>query len=260
VKVWAVAWNTFREAIRDKILYNLVFFSLLIMGVSTYLGDIALGKSTKVIQDVGLASMSVFGLLIAIFVGIGLVYKEIQRRTIYTLLAKPISRGQFLVGKYFGLLMTITLNVLVMSAVLFALLLLYSDSNIVDTGVNWEVGKAIFLILIELMLITAVAVFFSTFSTPTLSAMFTLGVYLIGRFSSDLVALSEHSENVVLKYVTLILHYLLPNLEKFNVKGLVVHWVPISNEYMVRSTVYGMTYILFLMAVAVLIFKRRDFR
>ena len=109
MKIRAVAWNTFREAIRDKILYNLVFFSLLIMGVSTYLGDIALGKSVKVIQDVGLASMSVFGLLIAIFVGIGLVYKEIQRRTIYTLLAKPISRGQFLVGKYFGLVMTISL-------------------------------------------------------------------------------------------------------------------------------------------------------
>ena len=260
MKIGAVAWNTFREAIRDKILYNLVFFSLLIMGVSTYLGDIALGKSIKVIQDVGLASMSIFGLLIAIFVGIGLVYKEIQRRTIYTLLAKPISRGQFLVGKYFGLLMTITLNVLVMSSVLFALLLLYSSGGITDSGVNWEVGKAIFLILIELMLITAVAVFFSTFSTPTLSAMFTLGVYLIGRFSSDLVALSERSENVVLKYVTLVFHYLLPNLEKFNVKGLVVHWVPISNDYMVRSTLYGMTYIIFLMAVAVLIFQRRDFR
>jgi ABC-type transport system involved in multi-copper enzyme maturation permease subunit len=260
VKIRAVAWNTFREAIRDKILYNLVFFALLIMGISTYLGDLAIGKSVKIIQDVGLASMSVFGLLIAIFVGIGLVYKEIQRRTIYTLLAKPISRGQFLVGKYFGLMMTITLNVLVMSVVLFALLLLYSGSGVSHSGVNWEIGKAIFLILVELMLITAVAVFFSTFSTPTLSAMFTLGVYLIGRFSSDLVALSERSENVVLKYVTLVLHYLLPNLEKFNVRGLVVHWVPISNSYMIWSTLYGLAYIVFLLTVAVFVFQRREFK
>jgi ABC-type transport system involved in multi-copper enzyme maturation permease subunit len=260
VKIRAVAWNTFREAIRDKILYNLVFFALLIMGISTYLGDIALGKSIKIIQDIGLASMSVFGLLIAIFVGIGLVYKEIQRRTIYTLLAKPISRGQFLVGKYFGLVMTITLNVLVMSFVLFALLFLYTCTGHSYGGINWEVGKAILLILVELMLITAVAVFFSTFSTPTLSAMFTLGVYFIGRFSSDLVALSERSENVVLKCVTLILHYLLPNLEKFNVKGLVVHWVPISNSYMIWSILYGLVYIFFLMTAAVFIFQRRDFK
>lgn len=255
MKVRAVAWNTFREAIRDKILYNLVFFALLIMGVSTYFGELTLGKRLKIIQDVSLASMSIFGLLIAIFVGIGLVYKEIQRRTIYTLLAKPISRGQFLIGKYLGLALTIILNVAVMSAVLLALTIFYADPV-----VNWEVGKAVFLILVELMLITAVAVFFSTFSTPTLSAMFTLGIYIAGRFSSDLVALSSRSENILLKYLTLALHYLLPNLEKFDVKGLVVHWIPISNAYVFQSLLYGLTYILFLLVAAVLIFRRREFK
>lgn len=255
MKVRAVAWNTFREAIRDKILYNLIFFALLIMGVSTYFGELTLGKRIKIIQDVSLASMSIFGLLIAIFVGIGLVYKEIQRRTIYTLLAKPISRGQFLIGKYLGLALTIILNVAVMSAVLLALLIFYAEPT-----VNWEVGKAVFLILVELMLITAVAVFFSTFSTPTLSAMFTLGIYIVGRFSSDLVALSSRSENIVLKYLTLALHYLLPNLEKFDVKGLVVHWIPVSNAYVFQSFLYGLTYILFLLVAAVLIFRRREFR
>ncbi|MDB4285661.1 ABC transporter permease [bacterium] len=255
MKVRAVAWNTFREAIRDKILYNLVFFALLIMGVSTYFGELTLGKRLKIIQDVSLASMSIFGLLIAIFVGIGLVYKEIQRRTIYTLLAKPISRGQFLIGKYLGLALTIILNVAVMSAVLLALLIIYADPV-----VNWEVGKAVFLILVELMLITAVAVFFSTFSTPTLSAMFTLGIYIVGRFSSDLVALSSRSENIVLKYLTMALHYLLPNLEKFDVKGLVVHWIPVSNAYVFQSFLYGLTYIIFLLVAAVLIFRRREFK
>jgi ABC-type transport system involved in multi-copper enzyme maturation permease subunit len=254
LKVGAVARNTFREAIRDKILYNLVFFALIIMGVSSYLGELALGKRIKIIQDVSLASMSIFGLLIAIFVGIGLVYKEIQRRTIYTLLAKPISRAKFLVGKYLGLMMTITLNVVVMTAVLFALLMVYSEGE-----VNWQIGTAVFLILVELMLITAVAIFFSTFSTPTLSAMFTLGVYIIGRFSSDLVALSQRSENVVLKYVTLGAHYILPNLEKFDVKGLVVHRVPISGEYVLWSLFYGLVYIAFLITMSVIVFQRREF-
>jgi len=255
VKVAAVAWNTFREAIRDKILYNLVFFALIIMGVSAYLGQLTLGKRLKIIQDVSLASMSVFGLLIAIFVGIGLVYKEIQRRTIYTLLAKPISRGQFLVGKYLGLVLTIFLNVAVMSAALFLLLALFSEG-----GVDWNIGKAVFLILVELMLITAVAVFFSTFSTPTLSAMFTLGVYIIGRFSSDLVALSKRSESGALKHLTLGLHYLLPNLEKFDVKGLVVHQVPISEEYILRASLYGLLYISLLVAAAIAVFRRREFK
>ena len=255
MKIRAVAWNTFREAIRDRILYNLVFFALLIMGVSTYFGQLTLGKRLKIIQDVSLASMSIFGLLIAIFVGIGLVNKEIRRRTIYTLLAKPISRGQFVVGKYLGLVMTICLNVAVMSVLLFTLLIVFSE-----TAVNWEVWKAVFLILVELMLITAVAVFFSTFSTPTLSAMFTLGVYLIGRFSSDLVALSLHSENIVLKNVTLGFHYVLPNLEKFDIKGLVVHHIPVSNAYLLHSLLYGLVYILFLLTAATLVFRYRDFK
>ncbi len=255
MKIRAVAWNTFREAIRDKILYNLVFFALLIMGISTYFGQLTLGKRLKIIQDVSLASMSIFGLLIAIFVGIGLVNKEIRRRTIYTLLAKPISRGEFVVGKYLGLVMTICLNVAVMSVLLFTLLIVFSE-----TTVNWEVWKAVFLILVELMLITALAVFFSTFSTPTLSAMFTLGVYLIGRFSSDLVAISLHSENIVLKKVTLAFHYILPNLEKFDVKGLVVHHVPVSKAYLFHSFLYGMVYILFLLTAATLVFRYREFK
>jgi ABC-type transport system involved in multi-copper enzyme maturation permease subunit len=255
MKVRAVAWNTFREAIRDKILYNLAFFSLIIMGASTFFGQLTLGRRIKIIQDVGLASMSVFGLLIAIFVGIGLVYKEIQRRTIYTLLAKPISRREFLVGKYLGLMLTIFLNVALMAAVLFSLTLLYSEG-----AVNWEIGTAVFLILVELMLVTAVAVFFSTFSTPTLSAMFTLGVYIIGHFSYDLSVYAEISENVVLKYVTYALHYLLPNLEKFNVKGLVVHGIPIAADYIVWAVIYAVVYVLFLLIAGSAIFQRREFK
>ena len=129
MKTWAVAANTFREAIRDKVLYNLVFFALLVMGASVVIGNMTLGEGIKIILDLSLAAMSVFGLLIAIFVGIGLVHKEIQRRTVYMLLAKPISRRNFVIGKYLGLMLVIALNVAIMTAALLALMALYSDGR-----------------------------------------------------------------------------------------------------------------------------------
>jgi ABC-type transport system involved in multi-copper enzyme maturation permease subunit len=255
VKIWAVAANTFREAIRDKVLYNLVFFALLVMGVSVVIGKMTLGERIKIIQDLSLAAMSVFGLLIAIFVGIGLVYKEIQRRTIYTLLAKPISRGNFVVGKYLGLMLVIALNVAIMTAALFALMAVFSE-----TGINGGALVAVLLILVELMVVTAVAVLFSTFSTPTLSAMLTLGVWIIGRFSSDLVLFARKSGDPLARAIVTGVHYLLPNLEKFDVKHLVVYGMPIEPAYVGGALLYGLIYIVFLIGLAAAIFERRDFK
>jgi ABC-type transport system involved in multi-copper enzyme maturation permease subunit len=255
VKVWAVAANTFREAIRDKILYNLVFFALLVMGVSVILGKMTLGERLKIIQDVSLAAMSVFGLLIAIFIGIGLVHKEIQRRTIAVILAKPVPRWQFVVGKFAGLFATIGLNVVVMTLALYALVAVFSDA-----GPNWDLWKAVLLILVELMVVTATAILFSTFSTPTLSAMFTVGVWLIGRFSSDLAVLAGKSENPVLRVAVTAVHYALPNLEKFDIKDLVVYRMPVDPAYLAAAVLYGLTYIAFLMLLAAAIFERREFK
>jgi len=254
-KVLAVAENTFREAIRDRVLYNLVFFALAVMTVSVVLGKMTLGERLKVIQDVSLAGMSVFGLLIAVFVGIGLVHKEIQRRTIGILLAKPVARWQFVVGKYLGLMAVIALNVAVMTAFLFALTAAFSD-----TGVNPAILKAVLLILVELMVVTATAILFSTFSTPALSAMFTLGVWVIGRLSADLAFLASRSESAVVRVVVTAVHYTLPNLEKFDVKDLVVHRMPVPAEYLVAACGYGLLYILALMLLAVIVFERRDFK
>ncbi|HEY5998807.1 MAG TPA: ABC transporter permease [bacterium] len=255
MKTFAVAANTFREAIRDKVLYNLAFFALLVMAVSVVLGKMTLGERLKIIQDVSLAAMSVFGLLIAVFVGIGLVHKEIARRTVYTLLAKPIARWRFVVGKYLGLMLVIAINVAAMTAALLALLAVYAD-----TGVPWRVLLAVLLILVELMIVTAVAVLFSTFSTPTLSAMLTLGVWLIGRFSSDLVVLAAKSENPVLRAVVAGTHYLLPNLEKFDLKHEVVYGMPIPPSYVAGALAYGLLYIVLVVGLAAVIFERRDFK
>ena len=254
-RVLAVAANTFREAIRDKVLYNLVFFALLVMGASVVIGNMTLGETIKIILDLSLAAMSVFGLLIAIFVGIGLVHKEIQRRTVYTLLAKPIARRNFVAGKFLGLTLVIALNVLIMTVALLALTAVYSEA-----GAAWGALTAVLLILVELMVVTAVAVLFSTFSTPTLSAMLTLGVWLIGRFSSDLVVFARRSESDALRVLVTGAHYLLPNLEKFDVKNLVVYGMTIEPAYVGGALAYGLLYIVFLIGLATVIFERRDFR
>ena len=255
MKTWAVIANTFREAIRDKVLYNLVFFALLVMGASVVIGNMTLGETIKIILDLSLAAMSVFGLLIAIFVGIGLVHKEIQRRTLYMLLARPISRRNFVIGKYLGLMLVIALNVAIMTAALLALMALYSPG-----AMNGGIFVAVLLILVELMVVTAVAVLFSTFSTPTLSAMLTLGVWVIGRFSSDLVEFARKTEDPVARALVTGVHYLLPNLEKFDVKHLVVYNMAIEPAYVGGAVLYGLLYIVFLIGLAAVIFERRDFK
>jgi ABC-type transport system involved in multi-copper enzyme maturation permease subunit len=255
VRTWAVIANTFREAIRDKVLYNLVFFAMLVMGASVVIGNMTLGETIKIILDLSLAAMSVFGLLIAIFVGIGLVHKEIQRRTLYMLLARPISRRNFVIGKYLGLMLVIALNVAIMTAALLVLMAVYSPG-----AMNWGIFTAILLILVELMVVTAVAVLFSTFSTPTLSAMLTLGVWVIGRFSSDLVEFARKTEDPVARALVTGIHYVLPNLEKFDVKHLVVYNMAIEPAYIGGALLYGLLYIVFLIGLAAIIFERRDFK
>ena len=183
----AIARNAFREAVRDRVLYNLVLFVLLLTGASIFIGELSGGQERKVIVDLGLSAMLLFGMFIAIFVGVGLVYKEIERRTIYAVFSKPVGRGEFLVGKYLGLCLTLLVNVLVMG-VGVSLALLY-----VSRG--WDpliptIWPAVLLIYIELMLLTAIALLFSSFSSPALSALLTFLIFVVGHFSADLKILA----------------------------------------------------------------------
>ncbi|MBI2876292.1 MAG: ABC transporter permease subunit [Candidatus Tectomicrobia bacterium] len=253
-KIGVIALNTLREAIRDKILYNLLLFALLMIGVSVFLGTLTTGEQVKVVKDMGLACISLFGVLIAVMVGIGLVYKEIDRRTIYTILAKPIRRSEFLLGKYLGLMLTIFLNVLVMAAGL--------------SGITWGLEgifpwillKAVLLILVELMVVTSIALLFSTFSTPFLSAMFTLGIYVIGHLSEEFKLLGAQSESPLIRGLSSFLYYLLPDLQNFNIKAEVVHNVPVDPSFIFFSILYGVLYMGITLAIAAAIFDRRDFK
>jgi Cu-processing system permease protein len=253
-KIWAIIINTFREAVRDRILYAIVFFAVIILLFSMIMDIITIGQRAKIIIDTGLASISIFGTLIAIFVGIGLVYKEIDKRTIYTIVSKPVARWQFLLGKYFGLVLTLLVEVAAMSAIFFIIVI--NELGTVPPLLFLAVG----LTFIELMIVCAVAILFSSFSTPILSGMYTLGVYLIGHLTRNLYQFSFRFEGTFLQKLMLFLYYFFPNLDNFNIRSQAVHGLPVDTGYILFAVGYGILYITVLLVVSSYIFSRRDFR
>ena len=253
MRILSIAVNTFRENLREKLLYNLLFFALLMIGSSILLSRITLGDHHRLILDLGLASINLFGVLIAIFVGIGLVSKEVDRKTIYTIVSKPIPRYEFLLGKYCGLVITLFANTVVMVVGLLIVL------QVMDVPITTLVFKSLALIFLELMVITAVAVLFSTFTSATLSAIFTLAVYVIGHLSGDLKDFARKLDDVSQMAVNAI-YYTLPNLERFNLKGHVIHHLDFGIADMALTLAYGLTYAAFLLLLASVIFQRRDFQ
>lgn len=254
MKVLAIAINTFKETIRDKILYNLLFFALLMIGSSYFLSELSLTDHQKIIVDVGLAGISIFGVLMAIFIGIGLVSKEIERKSIYTIIAKPISRHQFLLGKYFGLLITLLLNMAIMT--IGQIIMMYFNK----APINLIFFQAIFFIFIELSFITAIAILFSTFTTTTLSAILTLFLFIIGHLTNYLEYFVKRSKNELAQGFFKGLYYFLPNLENFNLKGYVTYNINIEPSYFFFAILYGVLYISAILALAIIIFSRRDFK
>ncbi len=259
-KLWrisAIARNAFREAVRDRVLYNLVLFVLLLTGASVFIGELSGGQERKVIVDLGLSAMLLFGVFIAIFVGVGLVYKEIERRTIYAVFSKPVGRGEFLVGKYLGLCLTLLVNVLVMG-VGVSLALLY-----VSRG--WDplipkIWPAVLLIYMELMLLTATALLFSSFSSPALSALLTFMVFIIGHFSADLKSLADSLGSTSARWLFTGLYYLLPNLANYSFITPAAHGRAPSPGFVFATALYAFVYIAVILAAATLVFSRRNFK
>jgi ABC-type transport system involved in multi-copper enzyme maturation permease subunit len=253
MKVPAIALNTFREAKRDRILYLLLFFAAISIIFSRLLAVLTVGDRVKIIKDIGLASLSFFGVLMAILIGTGLVYKEIDKKTIFTLLSKPIQRYQFLLGKFFGLVLTIFIMLALMSLIFLALIFFHNSK------IEWGMLAAIFFIFFELVLITAVAILFSCFSTPILSSIYSLCFFLIGHLSWGLEALIKKMRPGVGKILVRFLYMVLPDLENFNFRTEVVYNLPIPIQSYLYSTAYGIFYTIFILALAMLVFRRRDF-
>lgn len=254
-RIKTISLNTFREAVRDRILYNLVLFVLLITAGAIFLGELTAGHESRTIVNLGLGAMLIFGVFISIFVGVSLVSKEIEKRTVYAIFSKPIGRGEFIVGKYFGLCLTLLVNVLVMGLGISLALFYVGGGNIA-----FSVWGAIILIYFQLAILTAVAILFSSFSTPALSALLTFFVFLIGHFSSALRDFAETIGSSGAKIFFNFLYYFLPNLSFFNFsanasKG---DFPPIS--VLGVATLYSFSYVCVLLAITFVIFRRRNFK
>jgi ABC-type transport system involved in multi-copper enzyme maturation permease subunit len=265
--VTSIAINVFKESVRDRVLYNLVLFAVLLIVSSYLIGQLTAGQDVKIIKDLGLAATAVFGLFVAVFIGIGLVSKEVERRSIYSLLSKPISRTQFVVGKYLGLVLTLAVNVTIMAVALYLVLAYMTYTETAELRAAWDAPgvdprmlKAVLLIFIELMIITAIALFFSTFSTPILSAALTFGLYIVGHFNADLKNFDRVVESRAAVWLARAVYHIVPDFSAFDVKSAVVHGLPVPIGYLVSTAAYGVAYIAAIVAVAVVIFSRRDFK
>jgi ABC-type transport system involved in multi-copper enzyme maturation permease subunit len=253
-RILSIAANTFRETIRNKILYAILAFALLVIGFSYFLADLSVGELTRIIADVGLASIHIFGVIMAVFIGITLVSQEVERKTIYLILSRPVPRWEFIVGKALGLCLTLALTTLVMSVTLFLVHFGYGREP--ETGILVASAG----IYMELIMLICLASLFSTFTTPVLSAIFTLSMFLIGHVSKDLLVFGGRASSAAVRWVSRILYYALPNLEHFNWKNEVVYGGVRSVDLPVEASLYLACYCAAVLGMACLLFSGKDFK
>jgi ABC-type transport system involved in multi-copper enzyme maturation permease subunit len=266
-QIWLGAIAVFRESVRDRVPYSIVVFAVLMIAASYLISQMTAGQDMRIIKDLGLASLLIFGLLIAVFIGVGLVTKEVEKRSVYGLLTKPISRAQFLLGKYAGLVMTLAVNLAVMTIALYAVLF-YSDwvapgglrLSWEAPGVDPRMLVAIVLIFAELMLVTALALFFSTFTSPLWATLLTLGLWVAGHFNSDLRNFGAVVDSAPVIWLARVVYYVIPNLAPFDVKAEVVHGIEVSARHVLYTLGYAAAYVAVLLTASVTIFGRRDFK
>lgn len=254
-RILSIAKNTFREAVRDRVLYNLVLFMLLIVACAILLGDLTDGEQGRTIVNIGLTAMLFFGTFIAIFVGVGLVSKEIEKRTVFAVFAKPVSRPEFLLGKYLGLCLTLLVNVAVMGAGI-SLALLYADG----ASLAGSIWGSIFLIFLELTITTAVAILFSSFSSPSLSALLTFMVFIIGHMSGSLLELAKGLSSKAAEIVFGVMYYVLPNLANFTFRTEAANGMVPTSAMLGGGIAYALVYVAILLVISTTIFSRRNFK
>lgn len=251
-----IAANTFREAVRDRVLYNLLAFALLMSGAAILVGQISIDIERLVVINLGLTAVSLFGIVIAIFIGIGLVSKEIEKRTLYTVLSRPVRRWEFIVGKFFGLAGTLVVNTFFMAIGVFAAL--FYVSHKVQSADSYLL-VALYFIILEFLIITALAMLFSSFSSPLLSAVFAFSLFIIGTFAEDLRGFASLTHGVT-RWLATGAAYLVPNFSALNVISSVAHEHPVAGQLIAYNTAYALIYTAMALSGAVLIFEHRNLK
>jgi ABC-type transport system involved in multi-copper enzyme maturation permease subunit len=251
-----IASNTFREAVRDRVLYNLIAFALLLSGASILVGQISIDIERLVVINLGLTAVSLFGLVIAIFIGIGLVSKEIDKKTLYTVLSRPVRRWEFIVGKFFGLSGTLVVNTLFMALGVFAALLYVSHHFQRSDG--W-VLVALYFIVLQFVVITSLALLFSSFASPIMAAVFAFSMFIIGSFAEDLRGFAAMTHGLT-RWLASAAVYLVPNFSALNIISSVSHEYPVAGKLILYNSAYAIIYSAMVLCGAVLIFERRNLK
>jgi hypothetical protein len=253
-RIWAIAANGFREVIRDRILYVIGFFAIFLALALRLLPEISVGADGKIFLDFGLAATSLLGAIVAIFVGTGLINKEIEKKTVLVLIPKPISRTEFIVGKHLGLSAVLAAMIAIMTVIYLAMLywakIPFSLSSIL-------LSQA--FLFLELAVLTAVSILFGVFTSSILATLFSFGIYFMGHISKDLLKLGAITKNANIETLTKSLYLVLPNLERFNLKNDAVYGLLPASSELFSTFLYGILYIVFLLTLANLIFARRQF-
>ncbi len=253
-RVLAIGKNTFREAVRGKLFAAIGIFGLVLMGSTIILGPLSLGEQARITQDLGLAGMSILGFMVAVLIGTGIVYTEVERRTIYTVIAKPVDRWQFVLGKFAGLNATISVLIGGMAVILVV-------AAWIELGhFKPQLLQAVLLTWIELMVLTSMSILMSVVCTPILGAIFSFLLYIIGHTSGDLRELAQHFGSGSVKLLTNLAYYVLPNLEYFNIRSKVIHGVQVDSAYLLFACAYGLLYCVAFLIIAGVIFERKEFK
>ena len=262
-----VAGAVFRESVRDRVPYSMVLFAVVLIAASYFISELTAGQDLKIIKDLGLAAIATFGLLIAVFIGIGLVSKEVERKSVYGLLTKPITRTQFILGKFAGLVLTLAVNIAAMTLAFYAVLYYMDISASAATRAAWPAAAldpqlllAIAMIFAQLTLVTALALLFSTFSSPLLATVLTLGLWVAGHFNADLRNFDNVVDSAAVVWLAKTVYYVLPNLAPFDVKAEVVHGLPVGMRHVALTLLYAAVYTAMLLVAAIAVFRRRDFK
>ncbi len=255
-RIGYVAFNTFREAVRDRVLYNLVAFAVLLSGAAILVGEISIDIERLVVVNLGLTAVSLFGVVIAIFMGIGLVSKEIEKRTLYTVLARPVRRWEFVVGKFLGLTGTLVVNTFFMAIGVF-LALLYVAHKFEKADI--AVLVALYFIVLEFLIVCALALLFSSFSTPLMSAVFTFALFVIGSLAEDLRGFARITHGLAGAIATGVA-YLVPNFSALNIINQAAHGDAVPGRLILYNTAYALLYSVMVISGAVLIFQRRNLK
>ncbi|MEQ1878712.1 MAG: ABC transporter permease [Bdellovibrionia bacterium] len=251
--IWVIAVNTYKEIIRDRILYGLLVFAVLLMGLSLALGELSFREQARITADFGLAGVHLSAVILAIFVGSTLVSKEIEKRTIFTLLSHAVTRTQFLAAKIFGMTLVLLTVMVGLTAILLGLF------NYLGMPITEAFFIALFGVLLEAAILLSLIIFFGMFSSPLLSVIFTLGLFIVGHWLNDLKFFAEKSDDPGFKRLAAVIGFGLPNLERFNWRSQVVYTEQLPLESVVSAAVYAGSWVLVCFALAALIFRKRDF-